>query len=318
MQVLNKWDEQLPLLGINDIQFSESYASLYGKPCMYLYKDNEQYAFAIIIINEEYNDFETPYGYGGFQTNSTDVEFINQFFSKLKSVLNDKSVIAGIIRFHPMHNISTKAIDVSYIRNTVIVNCSKYSDNKSNSCKSMIKRGFRHDMHYYFSDKIDDQNDFISAYSNFLKDKSADPNLIPNDDYYHNLFALPMHHLAVCRDAEGAFVGGASFLISRDMSYYHLSYSKSKTYPGISNVLLDMGIKRAIEMHSKYVMLGGGITDKKDDSLLRFKLSFCPDLYPFSIGKMTIDMIKYRTKTDEYDKNKSKYKNYFLRYRYDE
>ncbi len=319
MQILDDWKHILENNNIDDIEFTSKYANLYDQAFMYLFEKNNNTAFIIINENRTYNDFETPYGYGSFYTNNYNTDFLNDFFICFKKETYKRELIAGIIRFNPLYNIPLNNLNTVKIRDIVTVDINNYENQLNSSCKNMIKRVKRESLNFYESKSKNDIIDFYKSYSKIIKAKESDPLLLFDNNYFRQLILFDETIMIICRDKNDVFIGGSIFLITNNgVSYYHLSVLKDRNIPGVSNYILKNGIEAAKKKKSHTMILGGGITNDKNDPLLKFKLSFSNELKPFYLGKIIIDKDEYSKKIDEYDKKYSKYRSYFLRYRYNE
>ncbi len=319
MQILKNWEHILIKHSIYDIEFTSKYANLYGQAFMYLYEKNDNTAFLIINENKVYNDFETPYGYGSFYTNNYDNDFLNEFYLCFKKETNKRGFIAGIIRFHPLYNVPENIFNTIKIKDIVTIDISNYENQINSSCKNMIRRAEKESLNIYESTSKNDINDFSESYSKMIKIKESDPLLLFNNDYFKQLLSFDETIMIICRDKKNMFIGGSIFLITNNgVSYYHLSILKNRNIPGISNYILIKGIETAKKRNSHTMILGGGLTDNKNDPLLKFKLSFSKKSKPFYLGKMIIDKNEYSKRIDKYDSKYDKYKSYFLRYRYND
>lgn len=317
LEILSEWEHILKECDIRDVQYTRKYASLYGKPIMLYTKDNNDIAFLIIIVNEQFSDFETPYGYGGFYSSTDSKAFLKTFFSNAMDYFNSRGIIAGIIRFNPLHPPTQSIIDTLYIRDVAVLDTAVYPDLMTAKCRNMIKRGMHNGMHYSHSCNDDDRRDFVNAYRALMSHVNADPLLSFDNDYFHELFDMHGSLMIVCRDDKNRFRGGAVFLIREGgIAHYHLAVHSGQRVPGMSNTLLDMGINEAKSKNAHTMIMGGGVTSDKNDSLLSFKLSFGSSSHPFCLGKIIVDKEAYSEKIEHYDRFNDTYKNYVLRYRY--
>lgn len=318
LEIFSEWEHILKKHSIRDIEYTEQYASLYGMPFMLYMEHNGQYALLIVIVNETFNDFETPYGYGGFHTNSNNKTFHDSFFSKVMQYFKDTNIIAGIIRFNPLIHMPLKSVDNICIRDIAVLDLEQYPEYMTSKCRNMIRRGIHNNAEYYFSKSNADMDAFAAAYTDMMIRMNGDPFICFDKSYFDMLFTLEGAYLCICRDNNSHFRGGAIFLITKSgTAYYHLAVYSGPRIPGMSNVLLDMGINKAKGMNAHTMIMGGGITSDKNDTLLNFKLSFGSLREPFYLGKIIIDKEAYRKKIEDYDKDKNDFNDYVLRYRYD-
>ena len=99
-------------------------------------------------LNELYFDLESPYGYSGFETNTTDQKFLNEAFRQYKKFISSfDNVISEFIRFHPFsnsHEILANELDYLKLnRKTVYVNLNQNYDDIYKNYKKSLKRNLK-------------------------------------------------------------------------------------------------------------------------------------------------------------------------------
>lgn len=319
MQILETWDRILLNLDIKDSQYYTDYADIYPNVRMFYHARDGMNAFIIASINEEFGDFETPYGYGSFYSDTDNEQFMNEFFEEFHEACVGLDLTAGIIRFNPLQPLPDAPFDIIPVRHIAVVsNVRKYENLMSRKCKAMLNRASKLNLELYFSGTKEDYIDFHKIYKKKMIEKNAQQDLLFDTDYFLNMYNRDIFHLCIARENEKP-VGGAVFVIKKDcVAYYHLSaVENSSAYPGLSNRIIAEGLNLSRIMKCPAMNLGGGITDKPDDSLLKFKKSFSNELLPFSLGKVVINRDEYERRIKEYDDRNEQFKNYHLRYRYD-
>ncbi len=317
MKVLNNWNSILLKHSILDSEYFEEYAKLYSNTNMYYYEENRNFAFVILQINNTFNDSETPYGYGSFYTNNYSQKFLNNFFYQLKQTLNKNNIIVSLIRFNPLYKIpKNNTIDTQYIRKIVYMNNLKnYTQSISKKCLYSIRRGKKLDLNIYTTNNKYDYLEFYSIYKALMKNKNAQKELLFSKKYFEDLYESHIAHLIIAKNKNNNTIGGSIFIIKEKcVSYYHLSAFR-ENMPGLNNYILSLGIELAYSKQSNTMILGGGTSDNMNDSLLKFKLSFSKEMLDFFIGKFIVNEDKYFSLIKKCKNNK--YKNYFLRYRYE-
>ncbi|MFO8062683.1 MAG: hypothetical protein R6U31_07135 [bacterium] len=318
MRATDNWSDILEQYDIRDPQFSCRYSSLYPGTTAFIHEEGGSFAMLIVRINREFDDFETPYGYGSYISNDYSQGFSEHFFSLFIEECRGMGLIAGIIRFNPLYREPrTEYVNSIFVRNTAYIdNTSHYRDNYSPSCRYMLRRAGKLSGTVTRTDRREDFIQFGRIYREYMHSINCDKALIFSERYFEQLSRYDFSRLFVFRD-NGAIMGGALFLSgSHAPAYYHLQVLRNREdYPGAGNVLVDRGIEDAFSNGSTSVLLGGGTTPSPDDSLLRFKLSFTAQVTSFNLGTIVIDQTEYHNRISKCHCNK-KYRNYFLAYRY--
>lgn len=318
MLIKNNWFEILKKYRIEDIEYFYGYASLYGEPEMYIVEDNTKTAFIIFIYDGKSRSFETPYGYGSFWTNTEDEIFLNDFFASFREEMTNRDCVAGLIRYNPFVIIpKTSFIENEFVRNIVYIDLSgDFSTDYSKRTLGGVKRAKQHKLDLDFSASSGDLKSFGDLYRDAMNLKHASEELFFNDSYFKRLSELDKAFVLTAKK-ENDLIGGAVFLLSSQTSYYHLSAIKNrKDFPGLSSLLLHLGIERAYKSKSERIILGGGITSAENDSLLFFKEGFSNLKKQFMIGKMIVNEKDYKSLTAKYDEVNPKGTKLFLRYKF--
>lgn len=318
MRVTDNWSDILEKYNIRDPQFSCRYSSLYPGTRAFILEEAGSFAMLIVQINRQFNDFETPYGYGSYISNDYSPRFSEHFFSLFIEECREMGLIAGIIRFNPLYREPrTDLIKSIFIRNTAYIDrTSHYRDNYSPSCRYMLRRAERLSGTVMRTDRRENFIHFGSMYREYMKAIDCDSALLFNDRYFEKISQYDFSRLFLFRD-NGAIMGGALFLSNKHApAYYHLQVLKNRSdYPGAGNLLVDRGIKDAFSNGSTSIMLGGGTTSSAEDSLLKFKLSFTGQVTSFNLGTIVIDRAEYNNRISKCQCSE-RYRKYFLAYRY--
>ncbi|HAV92792.1 TPA: hypothetical protein DCW38_06395 [candidate division WOR-3 bacterium] len=317
MFIKNNWFDILRKHSIDDIEYFYGYSSLYGNPEMFLMENDKMSAFIIFIYDEKSRSFESPYGYGSFWTNTDDKEFFDIFFASFKEEMLKRNCVAGLIRYNPFVIIpKTSVIENEFVRDIVYIDLKDdFSANYSKRTLGDIKRAGTHKLDFDFSASTGDLKLFGNLYRDVMKLKHASEELVFTDDYFKRLSTLDKAFVVTAK-RENELIGGAVFLFSRHTSYYHLSAVKNKKdFPGLSGLLLNLGIEHAHKSKSEKMILGGGMTSAEDDSLLFFKEGFSNLKKQFIIGKMIVNDRDYKSLTGKYDETNPNKAKLFLRYK---
>ncbi len=291
-----------------DIYFSPDYYRLYeekgdGKAmCFVFEKDRDLALFPFLINNialcyaleDDYFDIQGAYGYNGLVTSSVDSQFINSFFDSYREYVKRQKVVCEFVRFHPIlanQDFHSNYLDVIYDRSTVLLDLEIGYDNifanqYSSQNRNMIRKAIKNNYQYTVTNRVEDYIEFSRLYNASMKRLGAESSyLFPND--YFSGFGKNLKDksfvVIVCKD--GVSLAGAIFLLDGLYCHYHLSgRSNDCNDNSVTNFILDIAIKKAIEMGANKFHLGGGRTNKTDDSLLKFKKNFSSTICSFYIG----------------------------------
>jgi hypothetical protein len=141
-----------------DLMFNEEYAKLYLKKDEEIFKFEYQEGNKIFkslsikrpikqigneIINENYFDLESPYGYGGYLLNNKDEKFIKKAFDEYKSYCKENYIIAEFVRFHPFVPLIKSEMDFFVHERNIVVKKIDEEENILNSYSSKVRNIIR-------------------------------------------------------------------------------------------------------------------------------------------------------------------------------
>lgn len=330
--------EGLVLFSIDDAYYNLNYAKLYlSSPDdeVIVYKKEEDgkifFNMAIkraiksignVILDDIYYDLETPYGYGGFYTNTDDEEFLRKALKEYTEFCNSKEIIAEFIRFHPLNTFPkkfSKYLDFClYDRDVVFVDLNVGKEERwasySSNTRYKIKKARHLEFKVFDSVSDDDIFNFYKIYIQTMNKNSADKFYFFSEKYFKDLLSLKNTKLFLAFDDNHTVVSGAIFIESEFLVSYHLG---AKNYNinivGSNYFLFDRIFDFYSEQGKLYALLGGGRTSNPDDSLLKFKRKFSKITKPFYIGGKIYNKDIYNKLCSIKNFNNNR----FLRYRYD-
>jgi hypothetical protein len=246
-------------------------------------------------------DLETPYGYGGPISNTTNSEFIKFSNSQFSDWTKSQNIVAEFVRFHPILN-SYKFIDNKFdiIEERTTCNIKiEDVDNNLNPFKSKVKNMIRKAMQNTVGKISKDYLDyeiFVKLYLKSMKKKRAKDEVFFSEKYFKDLFDLVKSagFMSVIKKKENSEILAVGiFLSDKQYSHYHLSASSDSLYQGISNLLIYNASLHLKRLKIRILHLGGGNTNFKDDNLFKFKKSMSTDLQKYYIGKRIYDLDLY-------------------------
>jgi hypothetical protein len=319
---------------LEDVYYSKEYISLYLKEdekiFEFEYKEDDFIFYTIAIkrpivkignqiIDDGYYDLETAYGYGGFYVNTENKEFIEKAFEKYNKKCLEENIIAEFIRFHtfnnfPLHHSRFLNMNI-YDRDVVYIDLSLSKDKRWKSYSSNTRNILRKCERELVFQKSNNLDKFIELYEKTMDKNKATEFYYFSRDYYEKLLNNESIELYEIKKYDEVISSGF-FMFSNGFGHYHLSANNYDIRQYNANYfILDQIFEIAKNKGKKYFILGGGTTNLKDDSLLKFKQKFSQLTKPFYIGgKIYNDEIynKYKTIWEEQSKQDIKY---FLKYR---
>lgn len=241
-------------------------------------------------INEGFYDLETPYGYGGYQINSTDEQFILRAIEEYRAACIKERIIAEFIRIHPYLSIFDKVKNsfdfFQKNRETVYINLMLDKDLRWGQYSPVARNILRKNiLSYEFTDKIKIE-EFVALYKQSMDRNAASIFYRFDDEYFIRLLEIQgVYIIGLLKDAVP--VAAAIIMINENIAYYHLAGSVSYYMKKNSNYFLIDFICDYIKNKFPEVEklhLGGGRTADNMDSLYQFKAKFSKNRSAFYIA----------------------------------
>lgn len=277
---------------LDDIYFKCEYARLYGDIFEFEFKEGEK-VFKVLANKESvphtpFFDLQSPYGYGGFASNTSDEGFLQRALEALKQRCLKERIIAFFVRFHPFDR-HLKAYEkflpfFKKERKIVFVDTRQEPISKhfSPRIKSYINKA-RKELEISPCD-IKDAPAFHALYSQTMQRNHASAFYFFSKAYFEKLCEFK-EYIVLKASLEGEVLAYASFFLCKDFSYYHLSANSLKA--NANAALLDHFFSLAHARGSKFCILGGGLRD--EDALFGYKQKFSNLFAHFYIGGFVAD-----------------------------
>ncbi|AOR23408.1 lipid II:glycine glycyltransferase FemX [Clostridium taeniosporum] len=330
-QMWNYYIEKLPIV-LRDIYFKSEYYKLYENgndkiAKIFVFEDKKNLAVYPFLMNkikgydlkEEYYDIETAYGYGGPILNTTNEKFIENFEKAFRKFCSENNIIAEFIRFHPLLNnysIFIDGINVYHNRTTTYIDLRNSIDDiwkkditskNRNVIRKAKKLGLTTEICF-------DLNEFKKIYIKTMNRLNADKRYYFGDNYFNDLMNL--NHICISIKFNNITIASAIFLQGNDFFNYHLSGSLKeylKYCP--NNLLLWEAIKYAKDIGFSKFHFGGGLSDSLDDTLYKFKKSFCRYTSDFYVGTRIHNKEIYNYLINKWENKNKKKSKLFLQYK---
>lgn len=229
------------------------------------------------IEGTEFEDMETPWGYGG--PIATDHDAMRQGMWLWRQRQREAGRVAEFVRLHPFLNplaVRDYYADIKFDRVTIAVDLTQsqairrraYSEGTKHRLRraaknvSVVKLGAEH------------ADSFQRCYVAGLDRNNALSGYYPHESYYERLLSMPW---VTCFGADdgGEIVSVACFLHGQALCHYHLSGSTPVGREKLAHyILLEHAFDHFAERGQQVMHLGGGRTSRADDPLLEFKKKF--------------------------------------------
>lgn len=317
-----------------DIYFSRQYYQMEaeqenGQARMFVYEDDDGnigiYPFILRniesdVLQGEYYDIETAYGYGGPILSIDDSSFATEFEKRFLNYCKENHIVAEFIRFHPLienQDVFKQNISVLENRTTVWLDLEKTEDEiwmkeistqNRNTIRKCIKNGLSVQIGH-------DYSEFKQIYASTMDKVGADSFYYFDDLYYQRISESREYTLLKVLHEEET-IAAAIFIGYGDYFHYHLAGSK-KEYLKLApnNLLLWEAIKYGKEHGYKKMHFGGGLTNSEEDNLFRFKKKYSSTVAKFYIGKRVHDEETYNKLIADWEERHNAKAKILLQYR---
>ena len=240
------------------------------------------------VLNTEFRDLQSPYGYGGPLASTNDTAFLARAWAAYSEWCKRAGIVAEFVRFHPLaRNWHFYGGEVRDNRDTVAVPLRADRSplaGYQTRCRTAVRKATSAGVIPVWLDLAANISRFGDFYRTGMAFIGAEAFYSFSDDYFTALAALNgVRLLACCRDGE--WLSAGIFLSGADCLEYHLSAaSQCGRELGATNLLVHAAAERAREDGLTWLYLGGGTDSRNDNSLLFFKAGFSNSRSPFRIG----------------------------------
>jgi hypothetical protein len=276
-------------------------------------------------LDKKYYDIFSAYGYGGVVSDvkdKKDVEIFNKIFNEW---CYENNIIAEFIRENPAINKKKEYIrDALYLKVRTNVYVKTEPDYKipSSSARRNIKKAIKSGLYVEIDEDLETIDEFIKLYDLTAKRLKMDKYYLFSKEYFYNQKKYLIDNVKLINiKFEDKIISSTLFYYRFNKAVYHLSASNFNFQNLRPNdLLLNEMIEESKRLRCLLLSLGGGTTDKEDDSLFIFKKRFGQDLRDVFIGKKVHNQKVYNLVCnlwqEKYSNLVNKYKNMFLKYRF--
>lgn len=263
--------------------------------------------FADKLSVNEWFDFATPYGYGGWlleakAPKSTDSIDASNLFDAYESWCSTHNVISEFVRFHPVlknHTNIRNTYTTTTLGNVVVMDISSEEHIWANlTCKNRcaIRKAIKSGIEIYHGQYPEIYEEFRTIYNATMDKDNADNYYYFETGFYKSILMDLLQNAQVFYAVlNGKIIAASIILAANGHLTYHLSGSL-KEYQTLAptNLLLYRAALWGSENGCKTFLLGGGV-GAAEDSLYKFKRSFVrgePCIY--YVGKKIFMKMKYK------------------------
>ncbi len=305
-----EWDTIVRSFVDYDIYYLSGYVKAFqlhgdGEPLLFYYKDAsirginvvmkrdiaKFEAFAGKLKEENYFDFSTPYGYGGWLVEGENLE---PLFKQYETWCRKNKIVSEFVRFHPViKNYVTfeKEYDIVALGNTVTMDLSlpeKIWANMVSRGRNTVRKAWKNGVRIYNGRYPEIYEKFRVLYNKTMdKDNAKEYYYFSKEFYTSILEDLPQNaQVFYAQIPDNTIIAGAIMLTANKKINYHLSGNLSE-YSSLAamNLLLYEAAQWGCANGYKTLYLGGGV-GAKEDNLFQFKRAFYKgELNLFYIGK---------------------------------
>ncbi len=300
---------------IKDVYYSRAYAeaNLASDEGLYEleYREGEQWFWHLAIKRpiphllerlspQERFDLETPYGYGGPITNSSDPDFVARALEKHSQKARKEGGVGEFIRFHPFNDFPEAFPDslelLAQERNTVSIPLDRPTNeifaNFRSSLRRNIRKAIRNEVGFEEVTHDLDLEDFIGLYQGMVQRKGLEASYLFSKEYFERILDLEETRVFATK-VEGNIANYILVFDSPPLLHYHLGATREAYYSLNVNPYCFYRILEFFEGSMEEFFLGGGASMAEDDPLFRFKSKFSDRILPFYIGGMVHDRTSY-------------------------
>lgn len=275
------------------------------------------------LVKEEWYDLETPYGYGGYLTNSKDEAFLKKALTQYQQKCRDESIIAEFLRFNPNNSFLPDFRELMKFcfqeRTVVEVDLTRSYEaifkEINPKLGRVIRKSIKNGVEVIVNDSSQENREiFRDLYYQTMEKNRADQFYFFDQSYFEGMFQMSGLKLFTAVH-EGNVIGGITIIEDEDRVYYHLGATSPDHYHLNPNTLLLVEAIKAYSEKMEGFVLGGGTSPDTEDALFKFKKKFGNVLKPFYIAGNIFNQQVYDSLCGMLSEEKQKLR-YILKYRF--
>lgn len=323
-----KWDRIVRSFREYDVYWLSGYVKAFeihgdGKPLLFYFEGDGTRGINVVmrrdvsrderfrgkITENEYYDFATPYGYGGWIIEGKESD---ELFEEYIKWVKTYGIICEFVRFHPLiknHLYVEEFYDVVRLGEVVHMELGSQEliwDNITSKNRNMIRKAEKSGVKVYNGRFPAIYSEFREIYNKTMDKDNAENYYYFSEEFYNSVLDdLPENAQLFWAEKGGMIIAASIMLMANGKMNYHLSGSlREYSTFAPTNLILYKAALWGCENGCNTFYLGGGV-GSEEDSLFKFKRAFNKrDLNNFYIGKKvfqqeTYDMLMSLRKSNE-------------------
>lgn len=266
------------------------------------------------IPQSQYFDLSSPYGFGGYFTNTSNSSFIQEALIAQSKEAQKQNIIAEFVRFHPLYPSSTSfSVLLPFFQTErEIIEVQTDFKTRWNHYSSRIRGKIRKANNELCITQSQDISKFHQLYTQTMQRSQASEFYFFNFEYFKKLFRLK-NCISLEAKSQDITCAMALFFYDEYCSYYHFGANSNSSI--ITNLnpmcaIFETFFQIAQSKGIRSCILGGGRSSSPQDSLFLFKKQFSPISKPFYIGGNIYNQEIYQELCAPFNNP------YFLKYRF--
>ena len=293
----NKWDEIVKSFRQHDVYYLSSYVKAFrlhgdGEPQLLYFDNGKTRAINVVMKRDiaecehftselgpgQWYDFSTPYGYGGFLIEGTDISELDAAYTHY---CRQDNIVSEFVRFHPIvgnSNVACGMYDIRIAGKTVHIDLQSSSaiwSNFTGKNRNAIRKAVKSGVEVYCGRSPELFSRFQDLYDQTMGELGATRYYYFEDGFYDSILRDLRHNSMVFYATLGERIIAMSMvLFCNEQMHYHLSCSdrEFRAYAATNLLLYEVALW-GHENGFKSLHLGGGVGGQ-EDSLYQFKRSF--------------------------------------------
>ena len=312
-----KWDAVVRSFKEYDVYWFSGYVKAFwihgdGEPLLFHYENGDTRGINVVmkrdladdphfdklVGKEQYFDFSTPYGYGGWLIEG---ENTKELFDAYSSWLQNNGIVCEFVRFHPMlqnHSKCSEFYTVTQLGEVVHMDLSKPEviwENIISKNRNVIRKAIKNGVIIYNGRFPEIYEKFRIIYNSTMDKDSADKYYYFEKEFYDSVLNdLPGNAQVFWAEKDKNVIAASIMLAANGRMNYHLSGSlRQFSSLAPNNLMLYKAALWGYANGYRTLNLGGGV-GSGEDSLFKFKRAFYKGpLNRFHIGKRIFSQEKY-------------------------
>lgn len=238
-------------------------------------------------------DLESVYGYTGPLATCDAPDFLAEAWAGFDAWCAGRRVVSEFCRFHPLldtRRFAHPGMACLHDREVVVFDLSRGADalwaEYPSIQRNCVRKAQAAGLTCRRLSHAEGGAAFRQVYLSTMRGLGADTFYDFTPAYWQALDALGEAITVLTVERDGVAIAAGLFLAGDDVAHYHLSGSLPEHRALCpNNLMLHDAALWALERGASMLLLGGGRTNRPDDSLLKFKQSISRRNQPFFIGK---------------------------------